>query len=398
MGLMFSATLDESQMTRAKVMLILLITNFALSFPLSIFSSIMQAYERFIFIRTIDIVRLLVSPVIVIPLLYIGYGSIMMVVISVILNILCLLFNVYYCFRYLNVKFQRGKYESVFLLEIAGYSFFIFLNAIMDKVYWGTGQFVLGIVSGTVEVAIYAIAMQFMMMYMQFSSAISGLLLPKVTMMVANNVSSRELTNLMIKVGRLQFIIVGYIFLAFILLGKDFLCLWAGDNYLSAYPIVLILMLAMVIPLLQNSGIAILQAKNLNKYRMTVYTIAAILDVIFCIPMVKYFGGIGCAATTAIALIVSTGLIMNIYYKKKIKIDITLFWENIFSMSWSFIIIFAAGIYFNVAYPIKYSWTEFFIKAVVCTLLYFCIIYIRGMNNYEKNICYSVLRRIKQVF
>ena len=51
---MFGATLSVDQIERAKVMMILLIFNIAISFPLSVFSSLMQAYERFIFLRILD--------------------------------------------------------------------------------------------------------------------------------------------------------------------------------------------------------------------------------------------------------------------------------------------------------------------------------------------------------
>ena len=131
---LFGATLTSGEMHRARIMMILLIFNFALSFPLSIFASILQAYEKFIFLRVTNILRVLMNPLLVLPFLYWGYGSVMMVVVSTILNFACLFANWFYCVHYLHVKFARGKFASVFLREIAAYSFFIFLNAIMDKV------------------------------------------------------------------------------------------------------------------------------------------------------------------------------------------------------------------------------------------------------------------------
>ena len=44
--------------------------------------------------------------------------------------------------------------------EISIYSFWIFLNTIMDRIYWSTGQFVLGAMVGTVAVAVFAVAIQ----------------------------------------------------------------------------------------------------------------------------------------------------------------------------------------------------------------------------------------------
>ena len=75
---LFGATLSSGEMSRARIMMLLLIFNVAVSFPLSIFSSIMQAYERFIFLRVTNILRVLLNPLLVLPFLYWGYGSVMM--------------------------------------------------------------------------------------------------------------------------------------------------------------------------------------------------------------------------------------------------------------------------------------------------------------------------------
>lgn len=394
---MFGATLSVDQIERAKVMMILLIFNIAISFPLSVFASLMQAYERFIFLRIFNIISVLLKPIIALPFLFMGYGAVTLVVTATIVNIACLLTNVYYCFKYLDIHFTKGHFEKAFLYEISGYAFFIFLNAIMDKIYWGTGQFILGIVSGTIQVAIYAIAMQFMGMYMQFSNAISGVLLPKVTMMVANGATKIELTNLMIKIGRLQYIVIGYILVMFFLVGQEFIYLWAGENYLSAYPMILILMVGLLIALVQNAGIAILQAMNLNRYRMTAYTIVAVINIFTSIILAKMYGGLGCAISTAVALLISTGLIMNRYYHKHIGIDIPLFWKNIVYMMPSAFILIVLVESFQMNVSLKYSWLYFVIKVVIYTLIYIILMYFIGMNSYEKILCKSVFYKIKNI-
>lgn len=390
---LFGVTLSDIELSRARIMMILLILNLAISFPLSIFASIMQAYERFVFLRVSNILRVLINPLLVLPFLYFGYGSVMMVVISTILNIICLLANLYYCWRYLQVKFKIGKYSKSFVHEICGYSFFIFLNAIMDKIYWGSGQFVLGIVSGTISVAVYAIAMQFMMMYMNFSGAISGVMLPKVTMMVANNVTVAELSKLFIKVGRLQYLVVGYIFAMFVLVGKSFIELWAGNNYIAAYPMILILMAALMIALVQNVGISILMAMNLNRYRMTWYSICAFLSLVISFPLAHRWGGLGCAVATALSLIISTGFIMNRYYAKKIHLQIKKFWLEIGHLMLITIIFVIIGSIINYLLSANVSWSNFVLKIVIYSIIYGIIMYKFGMNSYEKSLCIRLTKK-----
>lgn len=391
---MFGATLSINQIERAKIMMVLLIFNIAISFPLSVFASFMQAYERFIFLRIFNIISVLLKPIIALPFLFMGYGAITLVVTATIINIACLLTNVYYCFKYLDIHFSKGHFEKAFLYEISGYAFFIFLNAIVDKIYWGTGQFILGIVSGTIQVAIYAIAMQFMNMYMQFSSAISGVLLPKVTMMVANGATNKELTNLMIRIGRLQYIIVNYILVIFFLVGEEFLYLWAGENYLSAYPIIMILMCVLIIPLIQNVGISITQAMNLNCFRMTSYTICAVINIFISFWAAKFYGGLGCAISSSICIFIATGLIMNWYYINKLKLNMNMFWKNIIHMFPSSVILIFIVLVFKKIYTIEYSWFNLMIEIIIYSLIYMISMYILSLNDYEKNILKNMRNKI----
>ena len=390
---LFGASLSGEELGRARIMTILLVLNISLTFPFSIFASIMQAYERFVYLRAVNILRSLLMPVIMVPLLLSGYGSVAMVAVSVVLNVACLLLNVYYCCSRLDVHFAWGHFDRAFLQEIAGYSFFIFLNAVMDKVYWGSGQFVLGIVSGTLQVAVYAVVMQFLMMFMQFSTAISSVFLPKVTMLVAKGVTAGELTDFMIRIGRLQLCVIGMIISLFFLLGRDFICFWAGDGYAEAYPMVLLLMLVMMISLVQNVGISILMAMNLNRYRMTVYTACAVISFIASFPAAMQLGGMGCALTTALSLFISTGFFMNRYYKNKIGIDTGRFWRQmgrIWLVIIAFVIMAGGHKYFTGSID---GWMMFFACAVSYMVFYVLCIYRGCMNGYEKGLLLGAVKR-----
>ncbi|WP_188399538.1 oligosaccharide flippase family protein [Sporomusa sp. GT1] len=382
---LFYAALTNEELSKAKLMTALLIFNFAISFPLSVFSSLMQAYERFVFLRLCNICRDVLHPMVVLPLLYMGYGSVMIVAIFTILNIGCLLLHVYYCFRYLHISFRFTSFDFVLLKEIAVYSFFVFLNVVTDRVYWSTGQFILGMISGTSVVAIYAVAMQFVMIYNAFSTAISGILLPKVTMMTANKASNTELSALMIRIGRLQYIVIGYIFAMFVLCGRMFLYLWAGAAYEEAYIVIVMILLVISFPLIQNTGITILRAKNLNKFIMTVYAIAAFINVLISIPLAKQYGGLGCAAAIAGVQLVANVFITNTYYYYKIGLDMPLFWKSMMRMSLPILILLIVGFLMSPLFN-EYTWTNMLLQSGVFSLVYIVAMFFVGMNQYEKGL------------
>ena len=220
-----------------------------------------------------------------------------------------------------------------FLKEVSIYSFWIFLNAIIDRIYWSTGQFVLGIFRGAAMVAVYAVAIQLSNLYIMFSTAISGLFLPKVMAMVTRNEDRKVISDLFIRTGRIQFIVIAFVLAGFIIFGRQFILLWAGEGYENAYWISLLFFIPLTVPLIQNLGITILQARNEMKFRSTLYVIIAIASLGLSIPMAKSYGGIGCAFATALALTAGQIVVMNIYYQRKQDIDIIKFWKEIGKMS-----------------------------------------------------------------
>ena len=395
---MFGNTLTAAELDKAKILMLILTFNLVVTFPFSIFSAIISAHEKFVFSKTINIIRIILQPLIMLPLLFLGAKSVTLVIVITVLNILTLLINAVFCFKKLNVKFKFGKLEKGLLKEICGYSFYIFLGIIIDKVNWSVDQFILGTFVGTAAVAVYATAAQLNNMYLSFSTAISGVLLPKVTKMEANNASDKEFTDVFIRTGRIQYIVMALIITGFVLFGKAFIeMIWVGKEYTESYYIACILMIPLTIPLIQNVGLSILQAKNKYRYRIMILIGIAVLNVIISIPLAKMYGGIGAALGTGISLLLGQGIILNIYYWKKIKIDIPKFWKEIIKMSIPIIFVVLIGIFLHKMWPISNVF-DFLIQVLIYSLVYMFVVWNFSMNKSEKDIVKKPLLKIKNKF
>lgn len=390
----FSNNLTIDELNKGKFMILILTVNFALSFPLSVFSSILVAYERFSVEKSVAILRILLAPMISLPFLMLGYGSIMLVLITTIVNISTLFYVMIYAIKKLKIRIKLNFVDKQVLYEIFGYSFFIFLNIIIDQLFWKTDQIILGVVSGTIIVAVYAIAMHFITIYMKFSTAISNLFLPKLSMMIAKNASDKEISDVMIKYGRVQYILIGLIMSGFIIFGDFFIDKWAGEDYSSAYYFVLIIMIPLTIPLIQNIGVAILQAKNQLKFRAILYFIIAVLNIVISIPLAKIYGGFGTAFVTAFTLSMAHILIMNIYYKKRVGIDILKFWKNIIQLTIPNVGITLISYYLISRIDIS-SVLEWTVYVVLFSLIYIVTLWFTVMNQYEKSLMLSIIDRFR---
>ena len=382
---LFDHTMSGADLSIAQTMMLLLTVNLAFTFPLSIFGSIISAYENFVFQRVVNIIRILLTTGVMIALLSIGFKAIALVVVQTVFNLLTLLLNYLYAKHKLNSKIVFNKFNFAFLKEIATYSFWIFLNAIMDKIYWGTGQFVLGSISGTIAVAIFSVAILLQQMYMTFSSSISSVLLPKITMMVSHNRSAKEISELFITTGRIQYLILALILSGFIVFGQSFINLWAGQDYSYAYIITLIFFVSLLIPLIQNTGIVILQARNQMKFRSLLYLGISAVSLVFQILLTKKYGILGCSIAIGGALILGQGLIMNIYYAKKQSIAIVTFWRKIIKASIVPVVFTILGsLYtYNIALA---NWLQLGLSIFIFVCLYIPVLWLIGMNEYERNL------------
>ncbi|MEI4828895.1 oligosaccharide flippase family protein [Bacillus sp. FJAT-53711] len=393
----FSNSLSIDEVSKLKILMGIMVINISIGIGLGFFSVVVLAYEKFIFQKVISIVSSIINPLIVLPILMMGYGSVSMTVVTTIINFIVILINIYYCFRVLKIKIVFKKFEKSLLSEIIVFSSFIFLNLIIDKIYWSTDQIILGIFSGTAAISVYTIGASFTGYFSGFSAAISNVFLSRVTGMVTKEVSGTEVSDLFIRIGRIQYIILSFALSGFIVFGKEFIILWVGKAYSDAFVIAIVILVPMIVSLVQSMGGIILQAKNLQTFKSVIYAVTAIVNIFISIIFAQWWGTIGCALGTAIAFTIGNIIIMNLYYWKKINIDIPKFWINIFYMSLPFIISLVFGEILN-KLVFANSWFIFIIKTIVFSIAYALLMWFTGMNKYEKDLFIVPFKKVLQRF
>ena len=397
----FDSGLTGAEYSIARILMLLLTVNLALSFPMSVFSNIIAANEKYVFLKLLGMLKTVGSPLITIPVLLMGYGSIALVAVTLGISIVTdILYFIYVIFvlknRFIFHGFEKGLFKSLFV-----YTSFIAINLIVDQINWNIDKLLLGRFQGTVSVAIYSVAYTLYQCCMTLSTSISGVFTPRIHRIVneaGGDISQRriKLTDLFVKVGRIQFLLLGLVVSGIIFFGKPFIYFWAGDGYNQSYYVVLLLIIPMIIPLSQNIGIEVQRAENKHKFRSVFYLAMASINLLLSLFLVQKYGAIGVAVGTAIPLILANGIVMNIYYHKKCDIDILLFWKNIIRLSIGLIPPIIIG-----SIIIKFVNISSILILIACIGFYaivYCVsMWFIGMNKYEKNLMkkplFKILRR-----
>lgn len=389
---LFSQSLTDYEFARLQKLMLLISFNIAVGMFSSVFYAVIMAYEKFIFVKAIGVINTILTPLIMLPLLFLGLKSVGITIASTLLNIINVIIVCGFCFKNLKIQLRFLHFSRTFIKNLLGFSFFILMGMIVDKVYWGTDQFILGSVLGTKDVAIYNIGSTFTTYFMSFSTAITGLFLPRLTQMDIAKVSKEEFTNLFIKVGRIQFLILGLILGGFIILGHEFIKLWVGNEYDLSYWIAVVILVPFIVPLIQNLGLQMMYVRNLHKFRSIVLFIIAIINIVVSIPMAKHYGGVGCAAVTGASFIIGQILILNWFYQKKMGINIPRFWLNIsrYILLLVLIILGFRGL-LSFSHLTIDTWNTLFAWVFAYIILYCCIMWTFGMNKEEKSLIRSII-------
>lgn len=390
----FGNTLTNTELSKMKIMLLILTFNLVITFPFNIYSSIITAYEEFNFQKILAIVNTLMKPIFMIPLLFLGFKSITMTLVITLVNMVVMFSNWYFCKRKLKIEVKYSGFDKKLFKTIFGYSIFIFLGVIVDKINWSVDQFILGALCGTFAVSIYSVASQINTLFINLATALTGVFLPKISKMVANKVSDKQLTDEFIKIGRIQCFIVFFMISSFILFGREFIIFWVGKKYINSYYILVILLVPSFFSLIQSLGISIMQAKNMHKFRSVLLFVISILNIVISIPLAKHYEGIGSAIGTSFSILIGNVLILNFYYYFKVKINVLKFWKTIFKMLIYFVIPIILIILFKNIFGID-VFVTFLIGAILYTISFGFISYFKVMNDYEKKLVDSFINKLR---
>lgn len=367
----------------AKKLLIIMVINLALSFPNSLYVAYMSANERFVYQKVVGIVLNIAIPLLNIPLLYLGYGSVGIVSATLLLTIIRLILNIWYCNTKLQIKINLKFFDKNIFKELLGYTFFIFLSDIVDQLNSNVDKFLLGRLTGTIAVAIYSVGYNLKNYYTAVSWIVPEMFIPEANRLAIDESKGKELTNVFTKVGKFNNYLMLLVLSGFFLIGRQFVTLWVGDEYKISYYATLILMLAGYIPAIQTLGVNIQNAKNMHRTRSVVYFIVACMNVMASIYFIKLWGVVGTCLGTLLATLLGHGVFMNWYYQRKIGLNILYFWKEMFKWILPVCILTGIGMVI-IQYFMIDSWVKLIVFACGYGCIYVIVLYFIGLDTAQR--------------
>lgn len=389
----YQNSLTTHELNESVLMLAILAVNLLVTMQNTISNAVISAHERFVLMNGILLGSTILQPILVVLLINILPHASAITAVQLLLNVCVWRLQASYAKRRLGMITKLRFFDRELQKNLLLFSSSILLGVVADQIFWKTNQLVIAFFYSTATVAVYAVGSQVFNCYMSLGYAVSSVFLPKISLMYHDR-DYEGIDLLFRRVGRLAFYLLFLVLSGFVVFGKDFIQLWAGEGYEDAYFIALIIMAPFTVDVMQNTGLTILKVMNRYKVRAILYVAAAILNIGLSITFVQLLGPIGAAISTGASVFVVSGVIMNWYYAR-IGLDIKAYWYEIARLALPLIFVMCCAVAIKGLGDLAiHGWGALALFVGAYSAVFAITAYFISMNQYEKNIVNGAFRKL----
>lgn len=364
------------------------------SFPFIPINGILSAHEKFVQLKSCDVIHKLIVVGAMTVCLLAGYGLYALVLVNALAGIIMIAIKLYFIKRYTSQGADFSYKNKEEFRQIVGFSGWVTIMSFCQRCIFTLGPTILGAFSGAGAIAIFGIANTLEGYVFTFSSALSGMFLPRVSRIVAQD---GDVLPLMIKIGRIQLMLVSFVVLGFCCVGYEFIKLWIGEDFSSAYLCTLLIILPSILQLPQEIGDQTLYAKNKLKERSYAFISMSVINIVLGIPLSILWGATGLCFSICIAYLIRT-IILDIIYKKVLHIDIYKFFKETFivflpAFSLCLVACFALNHFVSIE-----GWLSVGVKGIIYCVIMALALYFMVMNKEERELANSFIKSIIHKF
>lgn len=329
-------TFRGDELRIAKTCFFIAAINASLSIPATTFQSYLRGRGRYTFIFNIGTVQAISKLILVYLSLRFGFDIVSLFIIDMLaFQTVNIIYFITVTKEY-KVNIRLFKRDRETLTEIFGFTIFLFLAAVGDAFFWNTDNIILGIYSDANNIAEYALSQRLISYFYRYGIAFSGLFLPRFMEHYSikdKEESDRKIIQLFTESSRTQCILVSFAVVNFLILGNDFIWLWVGSKYNATFLYTVVILVPFWMVLSISTGIEILYVMGKLKFFTTAYFISATLNVISTIILVQSIGPMGAAIATAVSRFIGLFLVVSIYFKYLLNMDILNYFKTVFGKS-----------------------------------------------------------------
>lgn len=325
----YSKSLSQSEIEMGKIIFIFASGNLIFTFLNNTLNGIILAFEHYVFEKLLALIKLLLRAALIIILLSINTNIITVAIVDFILSAVLFLTTLIYCTTKFKAKLTFKYFDLNVFKESLPLAFAMLIQTIVNTANGVVDKFLISIIMTPDDVSIYSVSMMVFTMFSSVATVPVTMFLPSIAKAIKSGLDKTALTEKIVPACRLNVVITGVILFIFLLVGKNFIRLLYGHDFIEAWYCAVIVIIPMFVNMFNAVVVNILDIYNKRHFRSFILLVTTCINIFLTIFGILLIGMPGAAIGTAVALILQT-IILNIFYKKSIGLNISLLFKESF--------------------------------------------------------------------
>ncbi len=386
--------LTEEQVRIGRVVLLSLSAYVALGFPFSVFGAIVNGFQRQYLNGAVAFVTAITVALVNVAVLLAGYGLAELVLATTSVRVVSYFIyalNAYRVFPALRIRpqyFQRDR-----LREITGFSVFILIIDLANKLNYSTDAIVIGAFMGTSAVAIWAVAQRLIEIVQRLTDQLNAVLFPVV---VDSSTVQRadRLQKILVQGTRLSLAMVVPLATVLGLLARPLIMVWVGPQFSESVNVLYILSVVVAVRVGNATSSVILKGADLHKFLAFANLSMALGNLVLSVLLVRVYGLIGVAIGTLIPILVIAAFVVFPKACRRVGLSV---WTVVLSSVWPAVwpALIMGGFVLLTRGFIQGSWSLLLIQSIVAAAIYGGLFLLFAINREERNWYFN---KVKEIF
>jgi O-antigen/teichoic acid export membrane protein len=391
--------LTPEELEKLRVLYVIVASFSVISFPFSNLNGIITAYESFIALKLCDFFNKALTILLIVIALLFDMGVYALVTVNALVGLITIAVKLLIIKIKTPVRVNFRYFDKSMFKNVFGFSMWTTVGNLMQRLVLSISPTIITAVciNASVEVAIFGLASTVEGYIYTFATAINGMFLPRISKIYADGKKETDLLPLMIKVGRIQFILVGLISVGFIALGKSFIVdIWNKPDFSQSYICAVLLLIPNMFYLPMQIANTAVVVENKVKLQAIIFIVMNVVNIAFSFVFGRLWGAAGVALALLVSYLVRI-LLMCIVYKRVMHMDIVKFVKEVFiKLSPNMLLTLGVGLLTERFNPLSHGILRFCTNGFVVVAVFLVSIILFGLNQYEKKTFLGFLGKFKR--
>ena len=324
----FNVSTDQVEKFRQTVWLLGLAAG--LGFPGNFFGAVIKAHERFVAANFVTVIITLMRASLIVLLLSRGIGLVGVACSHLLTTIFMIILNFALCkllFSHFELQLRSARWNV--LRTLLGFGAATSVASIADIMRFNLDSFVIGKWINIPAVAVYGVAALLIRFFMQFIGSGTVTVLTPRFASIDGQGKRGQLQQLFLKSLSVAAFLSFGVGTLIIILGRRFIVLWVGTEFLEAVPVLLVLTVSYSIALAQTPSISLVYALKKHYLFAGASVVEGIANVALSIYLAPRYGILGVAIGTAAPMLIIKLFVQPIYVSRIIGIPLIRYWYRL---------------------------------------------------------------------